>query len=141
MKDRSLFEIDTLYTIISSDSLRIDSDDWRLRVLIELGAAYLGLFGLIRFEYSSKDAISIFITHFNYWQMTETLRQGLIRRLQNEEDRELTTHDSANWSTLLQCVFSDLILLSAVMPRGQALSFTESVVASSPFCNVSKSYL
>jgi hypothetical protein len=36
-EDLSLPEADTLRTIVSSDSLQIESGDWLLRVLIELG--------------------------------------------------------------------------------------------------------
>jgi hypothetical protein len=35
--DLSLLEIDTLHTIISNESLQIESENWLLRVLVELG--------------------------------------------------------------------------------------------------------
>jgi hypothetical protein len=85
----SLLEIDTLRTIISSESLRIENQDWLLWVLIELGDEYSTLFDGIRFEYLSEDGISFSVEHFQYDQMTETLWQGIIRRLENSADNWL----------------------------------------------------
>jgi hypothetical protein len=75
---------------MSSDSLRIDSENWLFRVLIELDDDNLLFVGLTRFEYLSDDGISLCLTHLKYHQVTEILWQGFIRCFKNEEDRELS---------------------------------------------------
>jgi hypothetical protein len=90
IEDLSLLDIDMLETIISSDSLRIESEDWLLKIVIELGEEYSSsLFDHIRFEFLSDDGLSLFLEHFTYCDLTEAIWDGVVRRLSRIEDSDL----------------------------------------------------
>jgi hypothetical protein len=72
-EDLSLLNIETLRGILSSESLRIESEDWLLKRLLELGNDYLILLELVRFEFLSDEGISLFVDHFEYYELSETI--------------------------------------------------------------------
>jgi hypothetical protein len=80
-EDISLLTIDALEDLLSSDSLRIESEDALLRQLLELGSGYLSLVRHIRFEFLSSKGIEFFVAHFRYFDLTESIWEGICVRL------------------------------------------------------------
>jgi hypothetical protein len=83
-KELFLLDADTLDHILSSDELRIESEDWLLELILELGDTYRALLSHVRCEFLSVDGLSKFLGHFHYWDMTAEIWSGLVRRLRGE---------------------------------------------------------
>jgi hypothetical protein len=61
IEDLSLLDISTLNMIFSNDSLRIESEDWLLNIVIGLGGEYSSLLKHIRLEFVSAEGLSHFL--------------------------------------------------------------------------------
>jgi hypothetical protein len=88
-EDRELLDLETLSTILSSDSLRIESEEWLLHFILSLGADYSTLLNYVRFEFMSDEGISSFVDNICYFELTEDIWHNLVRRLKHIEDYNL----------------------------------------------------
>jgi hypothetical protein len=84
-----VLSITALKQILSSDSLQIESEDWLLNVILELGNDYSSLLDLIRWEFVTDAAIINFFEDFPYCDLTERIWDGIIRRVKKFDDSEL----------------------------------------------------
>jgi hypothetical protein len=65
----------TLHRLLSSDSLSVESEDWLLRMLIDLdlGSSRFEFFGRLEFQYLTAEGLSLFIDAIGFEDMTESL--------------------------------------------------------------------
>jgi hypothetical protein len=84
--------IDTLYAILSSDSLRIIDDDWLLNVLFEVSADHSFLFGHLRLEYLSSEGISRFCDSIDYLHLTDDIWKSVINCVKGLCDDNVRMH-------------------------------------------------
>jgi hypothetical protein len=61
-----LLDICVLKAILNLESLKIENEDWLLKLIIELGSTYFELFGSVRFEYLSCSSIDLFFEHIHF---------------------------------------------------------------------------
>jgi hypothetical protein len=80
------FSIETLDSILSSDSLRIVDEDWLLNILIEIHLDHSFLFDHLRLEYLSSEGISRFCDSIDYISLTESIWMKLVNRLKGIND-------------------------------------------------------
>jgi hypothetical protein len=111
-EDLSLLDIETLRGILSSESLRIESEDWLLKQLLKLGHDYSMLFEFVRFEFLSNESISLFVDHFEYYELSETIWHGIVRRLKKDEDR---TMKSLRFCDSMQSVSNSISRLDSII--------------------------
>jgi hypothetical protein len=73
--------INTLDSILSSDSLRIVNEDWFLNVLFEINVDHSFLFCHLRLEFLSSDSISRLCDSIDYTELTEDIWRSIVNRL------------------------------------------------------------
>jgi hypothetical protein len=91
IEDFSLLDIETIQTILSSEDLRLESEDWLLKAIISLGSNYSSLLDFVRIEFLTEHGIREFFDHFGYCEISEGVWDGFVRRLRKVEDTELIT--------------------------------------------------
>jgi hypothetical protein len=84
-----LIDIETLETILSSDNLRIESEDWLLNLILSLGDDYSGLLRLIKIAFLSESHLLLFVDHIEYCDITKNVWDGLVCRIKGISDNEL----------------------------------------------------
>jgi hypothetical protein len=62
---RSL-DVCVLENILSFDSLRIENEDWLLKLIVELGSKCFEMLGSVRFEYLSPSSIDLFFKNVRF---------------------------------------------------------------------------
>jgi hypothetical protein len=87
--DLSILSVDTLHDILSADSLRLSSEDWLLRFVLDLGKGYASLFRHIRFEFLSEELLTTFFDRCSFADLTEDVWKHLLVRLKNSSDCSL----------------------------------------------------
>jgi hypothetical protein len=65
--------------------LRIESEDWLLALIFELGDEYRRLLSHVKFEFLRPEAMSTVLSQFSYEDMTDAIWSSLARRLRGEE--------------------------------------------------------
>jgi hypothetical protein len=70
-----------LQAILESEKLRIESEDWLLTLLLELGSEFYDFLGLVRAEYLSERAIRQLLASISLEEVSEQLWTSLARRL------------------------------------------------------------
>jgi hypothetical protein len=80
--DLSLLSIDALDDLLSSDSLRVESDDALLTQLLQLGPSYSRLLEHVRFELLSWEGVSPFVNCLTYFSLTASIWDGVAALLQ-----------------------------------------------------------
>jgi hypothetical protein len=73
-------EIDIMHDILRLDSLQIETEDWLLNFVIELGPSYSELIGDVRFEYLSPSSINCFFEHIQIHELNQGIWQQLWNR-------------------------------------------------------------
>jgi hypothetical protein len=73
--------IDTLDSILSSDSLQIIDEDWLFNVLLEVGVDHSFLFHHLRLEYLSSEGINRFCDSIDDLHLTDDIWRSVINRL------------------------------------------------------------
>jgi hypothetical protein len=89
IEDLALFDIMALQEIVSSESLRIPSEDWLLRAILTLGTEYSSLLEQIHLEFLSDDGLSLFIGSITYCNLTDGMWCGIVRLFQKVKDPTL----------------------------------------------------
>jgi hypothetical protein len=79
----------TLHRLLSSRSLRLESEDHFLRFLIELGSDYFELFHYIEPIFLTPDGISLFGTSLPFDYVTEDVWHKLFVRIENKPDETI----------------------------------------------------
>jgi hypothetical protein len=74
----------TLAQIVGSDTLRIESEDWLLDFIIELGDEYRDLMGFVKYDFLSAERLRTFLDEFDYRDMSDEIWTSLVRRLRGE---------------------------------------------------------
>jgi hypothetical protein len=100
MEDISLLTVDTLDDILSSDSLRLKSEDVLLKLLLELGSTHSQLLRHVRFEFLSNESISDLATTFSYVDLTESIWEGILVRLKGIYDSSIRSKRFVSQSSL-----------------------------------------
>jgi hypothetical protein len=80
--DFLLLSIDALDKILSSKSLQIESEDMLLTLITQLGGEYRSLFRHVKLEFLSWEGIVNFGHAFEYYDLTETIWQNVMARLE-----------------------------------------------------------
>jgi hypothetical protein len=88
-EDLSFLDLETLESILSSDNLRIESEDWLLNLILSLGDDYLILLKQIKIEMLSDEGLLLFFDQIEYCDITCEIWNGLVRRFKGIEDNEL----------------------------------------------------
>jgi hypothetical protein len=79
--DLSLLSIDALDDLLSSDSLRVESEDALVTRLLQLGSAYSFLLHHVRFGLLSLESVSALANRFADFSFTESIWEGVAARL------------------------------------------------------------
>jgi hypothetical protein len=87
--DLFVVDVDTLEDVFRSDRLRIESEDWLLYLILDLGCEYRGLLDVVKYEFLSPEGLSKFVDHFSYCEMTDDIWTSLVRRLRDEKPAEI----------------------------------------------------
>jgi hypothetical protein len=66
--DLFVVDVETLEHVFRSDRLRIESEDWLLSLILDLGSEYRGLLEVVKYEFLSADGLS------NLWIILVTVR-------------------------------------------------------------------
>jgi hypothetical protein len=83
-----LVDAETLEQVLRSEQLRIESEDWLLDLILELGSEYRVLLNEVQFEFLSPEGLSKFLEHFDYREITDDIWSSLARRLRGEKPTE-----------------------------------------------------
>jgi hypothetical protein len=97
--DLSVLGLSTLDDILSSDSLRLESEDKLVRTLFDLGRDYAALFQHVRFEFLSPRGLADFAEHFDYAALTREIWEHLVLRLRGVRDAEIESRRFAGGLT------------------------------------------
>jgi hypothetical protein len=73
-------ELDIMHDILRLDSFQIETEDYLLKFVIELGPSYSELIGDVRFEYLSSSSIDLFFEHIQLNEVDEGIWQQLWHR-------------------------------------------------------------
>jgi hypothetical protein len=85
--DIALLEIETLHAVLSSDSLKLESEDWLLRLLLfDLGPQYASLLDYVRYEYLSSEGIALFLDQISFCDVTDAIWNSLALRMKGYHD-------------------------------------------------------
>jgi hypothetical protein len=79
-----LLDVDTLEQLLRSERLRIESEDWLLDLILELGSEYRRLLNEVKYEFLCSEGLSKFLDSFGYCEMTDDIWTSLARRLRGE---------------------------------------------------------
>jgi hypothetical protein len=108
--DLSMIEFCRLRDIVSSEDLRLKSEDWLLNLIISLGSDYTSLLDFVHFEFLSEEGLCAFFDHYGYCDVSETVWEGFVRRLRKQEDGKLRKRRfSGSGSTLDSQIDSTII--------------------------------
>jgi hypothetical protein len=75
-----------LHTLLSSESLRLENEDFLLRTLLEIGKDYLEYLKYIEFIFLSQEGITLFVDNFAFSELTSDLWSKIVRRLKGDSD-------------------------------------------------------
>jgi hypothetical protein len=112
IEDLSLLEVSTLETILSSDSLRIESEDFLLKLILSLGIDYSSLLRHIKLEFLSSDGLLSFFDHIEYYDFTHDHFTGLVNRLKCYEDENIRKHRYFEHEMKIQSGLDSVIISS-----------------------------
>jgi hypothetical protein len=84
-EDLFLLDFDTLEMILTNESLRIESEDWLMELILELGEDFRGLLNHVKYEFLSLTGLFTFLDNFNHWEITGDIWASLVRRLRDEK--------------------------------------------------------
>jgi hypothetical protein len=87
--DLFLVDVETLEHLVRSDELRIESEDWLLYLILDLGSEYRCLLDAVKYEFLTREGLSKFLDHFCYSEMTDGIWRSLVRRLRGEKSAEI----------------------------------------------------
>jgi hypothetical protein len=76
-------QMNDLEEILSDDSLRLESEDSLLALLLSLGSDFIGLFGFVRFGLLSCKGIDQFVSQISYSSLDSRLWSSICRRLRH----------------------------------------------------------
>jgi hypothetical protein len=76
-------EINAIKDILSSNSLRIENEDWLFKFIVDLGPLYSRLFGCVRFEYLSTTSIDHFFENFGFDEMNDEILEQMRLRMRH----------------------------------------------------------
>jgi hypothetical protein len=113
-------QVNELEDILSDESLRIESEDWLLSLLISLGSDFANLLGFVRFEHASSERIDAFVSAISYSSLDSRLWSSVCCRLRyrivlDSEERPIhryrdigrTFEPSSPWSGVLSFLTSE----------------------------------
>jgi hypothetical protein len=78
-----------LCDILSSENLRLESEDWLLNTIISLGSDYVLLLNFVRMEFLSDEGLCAFFDHYGYCDVSENIWASFVRRMRNESGNEI----------------------------------------------------
>jgi hypothetical protein len=84
-----LLDVDTLGLILTNEELRIESEDWLMKLILELGEGYRSLLSYVKYEFLSAEGLSTFLDNFEHSEMTKDIWCSLVRCLRNEKSPSL----------------------------------------------------
>jgi hypothetical protein len=87
--DLSLLSIESLSSLLSEDELVIETEDWLLELILELGPSYYSLLDYVRYEFLSSNGISQFCDHIDCSEITGKIWSQLSLRLKGIIDDTL----------------------------------------------------
>jgi hypothetical protein len=87
--DLFLVDVETLEHLLRSDQLRIESEDWLLYLILDLGSEYRCLLDAVKYEFLSPEALARFLDNFGYSEITHDIWRSLVRRLRGEKPAEI----------------------------------------------------
>jgi hypothetical protein len=76
-------QVNDLEEILSDDSLRLESEDSLLALLISLGSNFIGFLGLVRFEHLSREGIDQFVSQISHSSLDSCLWSSICRHLRH----------------------------------------------------------
>jgi hypothetical protein len=80
-EDLFLLDCDALEQLFISEELQIESEDWLLELILELGDDYRRLLNCVKFEFLTTEVLSRFLGQFDYSDVTGEIWSSLARRL------------------------------------------------------------
>jgi hypothetical protein len=89
-EDLMVLEVDTLDEFLRSEELVIESEDWLLDLILDLGDNYRSLLNAVKYEFVSEEGLSKFLSHFDYCDITDEIWKSLMRRLLGEKSKALS---------------------------------------------------
>jgi hypothetical protein len=84
--DISLLSFDALDELLSRDSIQLESEDFLLKHLIELGPKYRPLLRHVRFEFLSVEGLGYFADQCFWADVTEGIWKGVMERLRRSAE-------------------------------------------------------
>jgi hypothetical protein len=84
-----LIDIETLESILSSDHLQIESEDWLLNLILSLGDDSSRLLKFTKIEFLSDSGLLLFVDLIEYCDLTEDHWNGIVSRLKGIDNNEL----------------------------------------------------
>jgi hypothetical protein len=89
--DLLFLDVDTLEAILSSEDLRVESEDWLLGLIEEFGDEYRRLLNEVKFEFLSEDVLSHFLESFDYSELTADIWASFVRCLRGDKSTPSTS--------------------------------------------------
>jgi hypothetical protein len=85
----SLFSVECLSEIVSSENLVVSDEDSLLKIIVELGEEYCSLLDYVRYEYLSEEGIFKFVDFIDLNEVNENIWRSLKCRLKGLVDSDL----------------------------------------------------
>jgi hypothetical protein len=77
-------DVCVLKDILKSDSLKIENEDWLLKLIVEFGSKYFELFGSVRFEYLNCSSIDLFFENVCFEDIDSNIWDQLWNRSRHQ---------------------------------------------------------
>jgi hypothetical protein len=91
IEDLSMLEVCQLCDILSSENLRLESEDWLLNTIISLGSDYVLLLNFVRMEFLSEEGLCAFFDHYGYCDVSETIWNSFVRRMRKPNSKIISS--------------------------------------------------
>jgi hypothetical protein len=101
---------ETLHKILSSESLRIESEDFLLQRLIDLGSSYFEYWCYLEVSFLSDEGISQFVEVLPFDDLSELIWSKIVYRLKGICDSEFRSRRYCHRHTSNRSVFESTII-------------------------------
>jgi hypothetical protein len=109
----------TLHSLLSSDSLKIESEDFLLERLIDLGSDYFEYWNYIEISFLSSEGISQFVKVFPFEELRSSHWEKIIDRLIGNCDEKFRFHRFCKEHNSTESIFESMILSTIPIPLKQ----------------------
>jgi hypothetical protein len=108
--DLRFVDHETLHRLLSSAYVKIESEDWLLRVLLDLGVDQFDFFRYIEVSFLSSAGLSLFVDEMRFDDLSEAIWAKVVSRLKGISPPSLDSGRYVGWfqSVILQTIPSSL---------------------------------